>query len=166
MTHQWQRALYVCTCTCTVAAVTPPSFPLPSPPLPIPQAALCAVRIVHKVPDLMEVFVPTTRQLLNEKNHGVLLTGVCLVTAMCQANPDSLQHFRRVRIHICECTFLIEAIWLYCLCSLHVYVPCILAICAISKLRCAVCASLQLQSCTLDTRSSLPLNQVGSWVAL
>ena len=45
----------------------------------------------------MEVFVPTTRQLLNEKNHGVLLTGVCLVTEMCQVNPDSLQHFRRVR---------------------------------------------------------------------
>ena len=60
------------------------------------QAALCAVRIVQKVPDLMEIFVPTTRQLLNEKNHGVLLTGVCLVTAMCKASPDSLQHFRRV----------------------------------------------------------------------
>ena len=60
------------------------------------QAALCAVRIVQKVPDLMEVFVPTTRQLLNEKNHGVLLTGVCLVTEMCQANPDSLSHFKRV----------------------------------------------------------------------
>ncbi len=63
------------------------------------QAALCAVRIVQKVPELMEVYVPTTRQLLNEKNHGVLLTGVCLVTAMCQANPDSLQHFRRVHTH-------------------------------------------------------------------
>jgi len=73
----------------------PPSFLfLPSPVLP--QAALCAVRIVHKVPDLMEVFVPTTRQLLNEKNHGVLLTGVCLVTEMCRVNSDSLQHFRRV----------------------------------------------------------------------
>ena len=61
-----------------------------------PQAALCAARIVNKVPDLMEVYVPTTRQLLNEKNHGVLLTGVCLVTEMCKVNPDSLTHFRRV----------------------------------------------------------------------
>ena len=34
------------------------------------QAALCAVRIVRKVPELMEVFVPTTRSLLNERNHG------------------------------------------------------------------------------------------------
>lgn len=70
----------------------------------LPQAALCAVRIVRKVPELMEVFVPTTRQLLNEKNHGVLLTGVCLVTEMCQVNPDSLQHFRRVSsLTVCVC---------------------------------------------------------------
>lgn len=34
------------------------------------QAALCAVRIVRKVPELMEVFVPTTRSLLTERNHG------------------------------------------------------------------------------------------------
>jgi len=66
-----------------------------SNPYIVRKAALCAVRIVHKVPDLMEVFVPTTRQLLNEKNHGVLLTGVCLVTEMCRVNSDSLQHFRR-----------------------------------------------------------------------
>lgn len=66
-----------------------------SNPYVVRKAALCAVRVVRKVPDLMEVFVPTTRQLLNEKNHGVLLTGVCLVTEMCRVNPDSLQHFRR-----------------------------------------------------------------------
>lgn len=58
---------------------------------------MCAVRIVRKVPELMEVYVPTMRQLLNEKNHGVLLTGVCLLTEMCRVNPDSLQHFKRVR---------------------------------------------------------------------
>ncbi len=50
--------------------------------------------------------------------------------------------------------------------SICVYVPRILAICAISKLRCAICESLQLQSCTLHTRASPPLNQVGSWVVL
>lgn len=66
-----------------------------SNPYIVRKAALCAVRIVHKVPDLMEMFVPTTRQLLNEKNHGVLLTGVCLVTEMSRVSPDSLQHFRR-----------------------------------------------------------------------
>ena len=65
------------------------------------QAALCALRVVRKVPELMEVYVPTMRQLLNEKNHGVLLTGVCLVTEMCRVNPDSLQHFKRVREGLC-----------------------------------------------------------------
>ena len=41
-----------------------------SNPYVVRKAALCAVRLVQKVPDLMEVFVPITRSLLNEKNHG------------------------------------------------------------------------------------------------
>ena len=77
----------------------------PSTFLHIYQAALCAMRLIHKVPDLMEIYVPVTRSLLNEKNHGVLLTGVCLVTSMCQSNPDSLSHFRRVRVlSLCQYT--------------------------------------------------------------
>lgn len=42
------------------------------------QAALCAVRIIRKVPDLMEMFVPVTRSLLNEKNHGQVVCDVLL----------------------------------------------------------------------------------------
>ncbi|XP_028392024.1 AP-1 complex subunit gamma-1-like [Dendronephthya gigantea] len=59
------------------------------------KAALCAVRIIRKVPELMEIFVPITRSLLNEKNHGVLLTATCLVTEMCELNPEVVSHFRR-----------------------------------------------------------------------
>jgi hypothetical protein len=34
------------------------------------KAALCAFRIVRKVPELIEMFISSTRSLLNEKNHG------------------------------------------------------------------------------------------------
>lgn len=60
------------------------------------QAILCAFCIIRKVPDLMEMFIPATRSLLNEKNHGVLLTAVCLITEMCEKSPDTLHHFRKV----------------------------------------------------------------------
>ncbi|OWF34773.1 AP-1 complex subunit gamma-1-like isoform X2 [Mizuhopecten yessoensis] len=59
------------------------------------KAILSAFCIIRKVPDLMEMFIPATRTLLNEKNHGVLLTSVCLITEMCERSPDTLHHFRK-----------------------------------------------------------------------
>ncbi|CAA9993852.1 unnamed protein product [Nesidiocoris tenuis] len=59
------------------------------------KAALCAFRIILKVPELMEIFLPATRSLLSEKNHGVLITGVSLVTEMCENSVDTLQHFKK-----------------------------------------------------------------------
>ncbi|KAL3123759.1 hypothetical protein niasHT_009972 [Heterodera trifolii] len=44
------------------------------------KAALCAFRIVRKVPDLIEMFISSTRSLLNEKHHGVLMAGITLVS--------------------------------------------------------------------------------------
>lgn len=35
------------------------------------KAVLCAFRIIRRVPELMEIFLPATRSLLSEKNHGI-----------------------------------------------------------------------------------------------
>ncbi|XP_029464110.1 AP-1 complex subunit gamma-1 isoform X1 [Rhinatrema bivittatum] len=59
------------------------------------KAALCAVHVIRKVPELMEMFLPATKNLLNEKNHGVLHTSVVLLTEMCERSPDMLSHFRK-----------------------------------------------------------------------
>ena len=50
------------------------------------KAALCAMRICRKVPDLQEHFVENAKLLLNDRNHGVLLCGLTLVTSMCEAD--------------------------------------------------------------------------------
>lgn len=50
------------------------------------KAALCAMRICRKVPDLQEHFVERARALLSDKNHGVLLCGLTLVTSLCEAD--------------------------------------------------------------------------------
>ncbi|XP_023611798.1 AP-1 complex subunit gamma-1 isoform X5 [Myotis lucifugus] len=60
------------------------------------KAALCAVHVIRKVPELMEMFLPATKNLLNEKNHGVLHTSVVLLTEMCERSPDMLAHFRKL----------------------------------------------------------------------
>lgn len=49
------------------------------------KAALCAMRICRKVPDLQEHFVEKAKVLLSDRNHGVLLCGLTLVTSMCEA---------------------------------------------------------------------------------
>ena len=50
------------------------------------KAALCAMRICRKVPDLQEHFTDKAKALLQDRNHGVLLCGLTLVTSMCEAD--------------------------------------------------------------------------------
>ena len=50
------------------------------------KAALCAMRISRKVPDLQEHFIEGAKTLLNDRNHGVLLCGLTFVTSMCEAD--------------------------------------------------------------------------------
>ena len=44
------------------------------------------MRICRKVPDLQEHFLEKAKVLLNDRNHGVLLCGLTLVTSLCEAD--------------------------------------------------------------------------------
>ena len=52
------------------------------------KAAICAMKICRKVPDLQEHFVEKAKVLLNDRNHGVLLCGLTLVVSMCEADEE------------------------------------------------------------------------------
>jgi len=51
------------------------------------KACLCATRIIRKVPELIEEFSGTVTQLLNDKNHAVLLTSCTLMIEMMKLDP-------------------------------------------------------------------------------
>lgn len=64
------------------------------------QAALCALRIIKKVPDLSDHFITKAKNLLTDRNHGVLLTAITLVSEMCQQDENCLNEFRNVGPHL------------------------------------------------------------------
>ncbi|KAG0054148.1 clathrin associated protein complex large subunit [Gryganskiella cystojenkinii] len=59
------------------------------------KAALCAIRIIRKVPELQVDYVERASSLLNDRNHGVLLSGITLITEMCLASDKTLLRFRK-----------------------------------------------------------------------
>ncbi|XP_006461976.1 hypothetical protein AGABI2DRAFT_151584 [Agaricus bisporus var. bisporus H97] len=58
------------------------------------KASLCALRVIKKVPDLADHFINKAKNLLTDRNHGVLLTAITLVTEMSQIDPEYLNEFR------------------------------------------------------------------------
>ena len=58
------------------------------------KAALCAIRVVKKVPELAESFLDGAENLLSDRHHGVLLAAVTLILQLCvdtrDKTPDSL----------------------------------------------------------------------------
>ncbi|KAG2346685.1 Adaptor protein complex AP-1 gamma subunit [Suillus weaverae] len=58
------------------------------------KAALCALRVIKKVPDLTDHFISKAKNLLTDRNHGVLLTAITLTTEMCQIDEHCLNEFR------------------------------------------------------------------------
>ncbi|KAI9280210.1 adaptin N terminal region-domain-containing protein [Umbelopsis sp. AD052] len=59
------------------------------------KAALCALRIIRRVPDLQENFVSKAKSLLADKSHGVQIAGITLITEMCQQSSETLQIFKK-----------------------------------------------------------------------
>ena len=57
---------------------------------------LCALQVVRKVPDLQDYVVEKSKHLLNDRNHGVLLSVITLVIEMCLQNEETLEEFRPV----------------------------------------------------------------------
>jgi AP-1 complex subunit gamma-1 len=53
------------------------------------------MRIIKRVPDLVDHFVEKAISLLSDRNHGVLLCGVTLVVEMCAVDAQVIQGFRK-----------------------------------------------------------------------
>ena len=60
------------------------------------KAALCAMRIVRKVPDLIDHFFERSIQLLGDKSHGVLLCALSLAIEITVIEPSMIESYRRV----------------------------------------------------------------------
>jgi AP-1 complex subunit gamma-1 len=58
------------------------------------------MRIVRKVPDLLDHFTHRATSLLSDRNHGVLLCGVTLVTEMCLIDESATEDFRKVTLSL------------------------------------------------------------------
>ncbi|KAJ7115828.1 adaptin N terminal region-domain-containing protein [Mycena epipterygia] len=58
------------------------------------KAALCALRVIKKVPELADHFTAKAKNLLTDRNHGVLLSSITLVTEMCQIDAGIRDEFR------------------------------------------------------------------------
>lgn len=52
------------------------------------KAAICAMKICRKVPDLQEHFVDKIKALLSDRNHGVLLCGLTVAIEFCLADEE------------------------------------------------------------------------------
>ncbi|KAL6057010.1 AP-1 complex subunit gamma [Balamuthia mandrillaris] len=60
------------------------------------KAALCAVRIVRKVPETVETFLPRIKAMFADRNHAVILTGVSLMIELCHSDSAVIKRFRKL----------------------------------------------------------------------
>lgn len=66
------------------------------------KAALCAIRVLKKVPDLIESFGEKAAELIADKNHGVILSGVTLMLHICELDAATLESYRAFVPNLCK----------------------------------------------------------------
>ena len=59
-------------------------------------------RILKKVPELVESYREISVQLLSDRQHGVLLTAVTLISEICQLDKSMLTEYRRHVPQLCR----------------------------------------------------------------
>ena len=67
------------------------------------KAALCAIKIIRKVPDLSDIFAGKVAALLQDRNHAVVLAGVSLMTDLCAVRPALIVEFRQQLSNLIRC---------------------------------------------------------------
>ena len=65
------------------------------------KALLCARRIVQKVPELMEMFIPHMRSMLQEKNHGEVYLTSRLTLVVLHVVRQHAIHCLNARVSLC-----------------------------------------------------------------
>lgn len=60
------------------------------------KAALCALRVIRRVPEYEDIFLEHAKSLLTEQSHGVLLCGASLAIDMIDNNPTLVDSFKSV----------------------------------------------------------------------
>ena len=58
------------------------------------KAALCAMRIIRKLPELYHYFVLPSKSLLSDRNHGVLLSIITLVINIISIEPSTINDYK------------------------------------------------------------------------
>jgi len=58
------------------------------------KAVLCAIRVIRKVPDLIEDYIEPALSLLGDKNHAVLLGTLSLILEITKIQPNTIKKFR------------------------------------------------------------------------
>ena len=58
--------------------------------------------MIRKVPDAIESFQDVAAKLLLDRHHGVLLTGVALMTEICAVDPAAIEAYRKHVPQLCN----------------------------------------------------------------